>query len=160
MAERLDVAFMRAEPKFPELEYISIATEPFIVVMPSDHRLARQKEIDVKELAKETFIGMSDSAGPIRKIIEDFLKSKNLKIEPAHRIHNLAMAMSLIASTRGVSLLPIYAKNFLPWSVTSRPLKGKSPVIDLTVGYKKTNTSPVLETFLANIERLKKVSRA
>ena len=47
------------------------------------------------------------------------------------------MAMSLIASTGGVALLPAYAKNFLPWSVTSRPLEGEAPTIDLVVGYNK-----------------------
>jgi hypothetical protein len=39
--------------------------------------------------------------------------------------------MSLIASTRGVALLPAYAQNFMPWSVISRPLKGEAPTIDL-----------------------------
>jgi LysR family hca operon transcriptional activator len=66
------------------------------------------------------------------------------------------MAMSLIASTRGVALLPAYAENFLPWSVTSRPLAGKAPTIELVVGYKRTNTSPILALFLSRIDRIKK----
>jgi hypothetical protein len=37
------------------------------------------------------------------------------------------MAMSVVASTRGVALLPEYARNFLTWSVTSRPLEGETP---------------------------------
>ena len=48
---------------------------------------------------------------------------------------DLAMAMSLVASTRGIALLPAYAKNFLPWSVVSRPLEGVAPTIDLVIGY-------------------------
>ena len=40
------------------------------------------------------------------------------------------MAMSLIASIRGVALLPAYAEKFLPWSVTSRPLKGEPGLQD------------------------------
>ena len=34
---------------------------------------------------------------------------------------SMAKAMSLVASTRGVALMPAYAKNLLPWSVVSRP---------------------------------------
>jgi LysR family hca operon transcriptional activator len=64
------------------------------------------------------------------------------------------MAMSLIASTRGVALLPSYAQNFLPWSVTSRPLKGDKPTIDLVLGYKKSNESPVLKLLLSRLEEL------
>ena len=154
--DRLDLAFMRAEPGWSELDYIPVATEPFVVIMPSDHRLAAQTEIDVLELAHETFIGASDIAGPMRRAIETYLTANGLDIEPAHRIHNLTMAMSLIASTRGVAILPIYAVNFLPWSVTSRPLKGTPPTLELVVGFKRANTSKVLEGFLARVDQLKK----
>jgi LysR family hca operon transcriptional activator len=64
------------------------------------------------------------------------------------------MAVSLIASTGGVALLPAYAKNFLPRSVVSRPLKGKAPTIDLVIGYHKANTSPTLKRFLSRADEL------
>jgi LysR family hca operon transcriptional activator len=73
-----------------------------------------------------------------------------------HTVDNLAMAMSLTASTGGVALLPAYAKNFLPRSVTSRPLDGEAPTIDLVIGYNKTNTSPILRLFLSRVDQLKK----
>ena len=38
---------------------------------------------------------------------------------------HLSMGMSLIASTRGVGLLPVYAEKFLASSLRSRPLKGR-----------------------------------
>jgi hypothetical protein len=38
----------------------------------------------------------------------------------------MAMAISLVASTRGLALMPAYAKNLLPWSVVSRPLEGQA----------------------------------
>ena len=64
------------------------------------------------------------------------------------------MAMSLIASTRGVALLPAYAQNFLPWSVISRPIKGDAPTIDLVIGYNKANASPTLKLFLSRVDEL------
>src|SRR5438874_13096063 len=63
-------------------------------------------------------------------------------------------AMSLVASTRGLALMPAYAKNLLPWSVVSRPLEGEAPTIDLAVGYSKANTSPILKLFLSRIDDL------
>jgi hypothetical protein len=62
------------------------------------------------------------------------------------------------ASTRGVGLLPAYAQNFLPRSVTSRPLKGDTPTIDLVLGYKKLNQSPILKLLLSRLDEL--VARA
>ena len=55
-----------------------------------------------------------------------------------------------------MALLPAYAKNFLPWAVTSRPLEGEPPTIDLVIGYNKTNTSPILGLFLSRVDQLKK----
>jgi DNA-binding transcriptional LysR family regulator len=60
----------------------------------------------------------------------------------------------LVASTRGLALMPAYAKNLLPPSVVSRPLEGEAPTIDIAVGYSKSNTSPVLELFLSRIDEL------
>jgi LysR family transcriptional regulator, hca operon transcriptional activator len=70
-------------------------------------------------------------------------------------VDNLAMAMSLIASTRG-ALLTAYAKSFLPRSVTSRPLGGEAPTIDLVISYNKANTSSILGLFLSRVDSLQK----
>jgi LysR family transcriptional regulator, hca operon transcriptional activator len=154
MRGKLDVAFLRAEQNTPDLEYIVVAREPFVVIMPSDHPLAQSQDVDVKDLAGELFIGASEIATPMRTAIEDYLRASEVNLVPTHFIHNLTMAMSLVASTRGVALLPMYAENFLPWSVTSRPLRGTPPTIDLVIGYNKTNTSPLLKLFLSRVDGL------
>jgi LysR family transcriptional regulator, hca operon transcriptional activator len=156
MRGKLDLAFMRPEAQIPELEYRVVVKEPLIVAMPSDHRLASQDTVALEDIVGETFIGMSNTAPALRVVIEDYLERMGVALKSAHRVDNLAMAMSLIASTRGVALLPSYAKNFLPWAVTSRPLAGEAPTIDLVVGYNKTNTSPILKLFLSRLDQLGK----
>ncbi len=151
---KLDLAFLRPEPDMPDLEYRVVATETLVVVLPSDHRLAAREAIAIQDLAEETFLGMSDTAPTLRAVIDDYLKRSGMDLRPAHEIDNLGMAMSLVASTRGVALLPAYAKNFLPWSVTSRPLAGVAPTIDLVIGYSKANASPTLKLFLSRLDQL------
>ena len=152
---KLDLAFMRAEAGMPDLDYKVIIKEPLFVALPSDHRLASQDTVALQDIAGETFIGMSNTGPTLRAIIDEYLERSGLNLQQAHRVDNLAMAMSLIASTRGVALLPAYAKNFLPWAVTSRPLRGEPPTIDLVVGYSKANTSPILKLFLSRLEELR-----
>ena len=96
---------------------------------------------------------MGDQAPVLRSIIEDYIRRSGLDLEPAHRGEYLSMAVSLVASTRGVALLPDYARNFLTLSVVSRPLAGEAPSIDLVLGYHKANNSPLLKTFLSRVER-------
>ena len=151
---KVDAAFLRREESAPELAYELLVKEPLVVVLPSDHRLAAVGSIDVQDIVGETFLTVSDTAPVLRVVIDDYLKRSGINIKPSHEVDNLAMAMSLIASTRGVALLPAYAQNFLPWSVTSRPLKGEVPTIDLVLGYNKANQSPILKLLLSRLDEL------
>jgi LysR family transcriptional regulator, hca operon transcriptional activator len=154
MRGRLDLAFMRPERNMPDLAYKLVMREPLLVVLSSDHRLASHKAVAIQDVANETFIGMSKTAPSLQAIIDTYLRSSGVDIRAAHEADNLAMAISLVASTRGAALLPDYARNFLPRSVISRPLKGEPPTIDLVIGYHKVNTSPVLRLFLARSDAL------
>lgn len=48
-----------------------------------------------------------------------------LDIKLDHGVDNMAMAMSLVASTGGVALMSAYARNLLAPSVVSRSLEGE-----------------------------------
>jgi LysR family hca operon transcriptional activator len=154
MRGKLDLAFLRPEPDAVDLTYKTVTKEPLVVVMPSDHRLASHEAIRVHQIVGETYVGISRTAPVLRALIAQYLKRCGIDIAPAHEADNLAMAMSLVASTRAVALLPAYAQNFLPWSVVSRPLAGDVPTIDLVIGYSNANTSPILKLFLSRTDEL------
>lgn len=154
MRGRLDVAFLRVEPTF-DLVYEVVDHEPLIVLMPSDHHLTSREAIHPRELVAETFIGGSNKAQVLRAVTEEYLRRCGLDIKLDHGVDNLAMAISLVASTRGLALMPAYAKNLLPWSVVSRPLEGEAPTIDLAVGYSKANSSPILKLFLSRLAEIR-----
>ena len=105
-----------------------------MVILPSDHRLAAIKAISPRDLVGETFVAVSSTAPVLRVVIDTYLKWSGANSKPAHEAGHLTIGMSLIASTRGVGLLPDYAQTFLPSSVTSRPLKGEAPTIELVLG--------------------------
>jgi LysR family hca operon transcriptional activator len=155
---KIDAAVLRRERGVPELAFRLLVKEPLLVVLPSDHRLAALKAISPRDLVGETFVTVSDTAPVLRVVIDNYLKRSGINITPAHEADHLAMGMSLIASTRGVGLLPAYALNFLPSSVTSRPLKGDTPTVELVLGYRKSNESPILKLLLSRLDEL--VARA
>jgi LysR family hca operon transcriptional activator len=97
---------------------------------------------------------VSHTAPVLRAVIDDYLKRSGINITPAHQADHVTMGISLIISTRGVGLLPAYAQNLLPSSVTSRPLKGIAPTVDLVLGYRKSNQSPILKLLLSKLDKL------
>ncbi|PYT51412.1 MAG: transcriptional regulator [Acidobacteria bacterium] len=151
---KIDAAFLRRERGVPELAFRLLVKEPLVVILPGDHRLAALKAVSPRDLVGETFVAVSNTAPVLRVVIDNYLKRSGVNITPQHEVDHIAMAMSLIASTRGVALLPAYVQNFLPSSVTSRPLKGDTPTIDLVLGYKKSNESPILKLLLSRLDEL------
>jgi LysR family hca operon transcriptional activator len=151
---KIDAAFLRREKGVPELTYRVLVKEALVVILPSDHRLAALKAISPRDLVGETFVTVSDTAPVLRAVIGNYLKRSGVNIKPAHEADHLSMGMSLIASTGGVGLLPAYAQNFLPSSVTSRPLKGDTPTIELVLGYQKSNKSSILKLLLSRLDEL------
>jgi LysR family hca operon transcriptional activator len=157
----IDVAFLRREDGTDELVFRTLIEEQFKVFLPSKHPLAAKKAITLQEIACERFISVSGTALSIsgrqpalRRTIDRFLHENGIEIKPSYEVDNLGGVMSLITSTGGVALLPQYAKTFLPDTVTVRPLDGLGPQIDLSIGYRKANSSPILKLFLSRVDAL------
>jgi LysR family hca operon transcriptional activator len=151
---KIDAAVLRRERGLPDLAFRLLIKEPLMVILPSDHRLAALKAISPRDLVGETFVIVSNTAPVLRVVIDKYLKRSGVDITPAHEADHLAMGISLMASTRGVGVLPAYIQNFLPSSLTSRPLKGETPTVDLVLGYRKSNQSPILKLLLSRLDEL------
>ncbi len=155
---RLDVAFLRAEPGF-DLDYTTVAREPLVVLMPSDHELASHASIRPQELVGQPFVAMANKARALRAVIDAYLEREGVVLPPTQGVDNPAMVMSLVASTRGLALMPAYVENLLPWSVVSRPLAGDVPTVDLVLGYSRANSSPILKRFLSRLGELSQLGQ-
>jgi LysR family transcriptional regulator, hca operon transcriptional activator len=153
---KIDLAFMRPEKQAPGLKFRPLRKDPLILLMPRDHALAARSSIRPQDIAGEVFIGVSAIRAPtLRAVVESYAKRSGVTLKPEHQAENLAMAISLVASTGGVCLLPLYAQNLLPKTVVSRPIQGAPPMVDLVIGYNEANTSPLLKSLLSKVDALK-----
>jgi LysR family transcriptional regulator, hca operon transcriptional activator len=151
---KLDVAFIRRQAGMPELEFLPMTQEKLTVVPRADHRLVSHDVIEPRDLVGETFITVSTTAPTLRLIIDEYIRRAGLQITPNHEADNLSMAMSSVASTRSVALLPIFARTFFPAQVSGRPLLGFELTIDLRLSYHRANTSQLLTLFLSQLTHL------
>src|SRR5882757_7803042 len=151
---KIDLAFLRPEKQASGLKFKLLRKDPLIVLMPRDHALAARSSIRPKDIAGQTFVGVSPIRAPTTwAAINDYLKP--LGVKPDHQAENLAMGISLVASTGGIGLLPLYSQNLLPKTVVSRPIRGAPPTVDLVIGYNEANTSPLLKFILTKVDDLK-----
>ena len=156
MRGKIDLAFLRHEKNAPGILFTRLIDEPLIVLMPADHRLAKRDTITAADIAGEQLIGVPYDKSPALRAVTDAYGTRlGIDLTPDHEVDNLSMAISLAASTGGIALMPLYARNLLPASVVSRPLAGVPPTIDLSLGYNEANKSPLLKTIISRIGDLK-----
>src|SRR5215469_2688033 len=150
---QIDAALLRREEGRPDLAYETLLSLPFVVYLAKGHRLAAFQEIDPQDLVGETFIIAANTGPVLRRTVEDYLNRSGVKITATHEVDHPGRALSLVSSG-GVMIVPTYLQNFLPDSVTKRPLKGDPPTIDLVLGYKKSNQSPILKFLISRLDEL------
>jgi LysR family transcriptional regulator, hca operon transcriptional activator len=157
MRRRLDAAFIRPEEHMEDLAYRRVRTDPLVFVFPSDHRLASQTAIAPHEIANETFYLPSKAAPAVRRAVLEYFSHAGIDLKLDGEVHNVVHAISMITSTRAVMLLPAYTKRYLPGSITTRPVQGEAPTLDLILAYHKANNSPILRLLLSQVGRLSEI---
>src|ERR1700722_15196377 len=148
MKGAVGAGFLRRERGVPGLAFRTLVQEPLLVVLPSDHRLAKRKAISPAELVGETFVGVSHTAPVLRGIIDDYLKRSRVNITPDHETEHVVMGVSLVASTGGVALSAA-PDIFGAFAAPAGRGKRRTPTVELVLGYKKSNESPILNLLLS-----------
>jgi LysR family hca operon transcriptional activator len=154
MRRKLDAAFMRSEEHMEDIACKRVRTDPLVFVFPCEHRLASQTAVAPQDIVSETFYFPSKSAPAVRRTVVEYLSRAGIELKAEHEVHNVVHAISMITSTRGVMLLPAYTKRYLPESITTRPVKGEAPTLDLVIAYHKANKSPILKALLSSVGKL------
>lgn len=105
---RLDFALAALGPEHWDIESIPLFEEPFFLVCPQGHRLARRARVAWGELAKEPLI----SIGPLsenRRIVEAALRRAKVTAHWRVEVRHLSTAVALVASGAGLTALPASA---------------------------------------------------
>ena len=135
MRGKLDVAFLRPETQTIGLTFRSLTKEPLIAVLPADHRLTARKRIAPQDLAREIYVSSARLSPVLKSVIADYAAAIGITLKASTKARTSPTAMSLVASTGGVTLIPLYAQNVLTPNVVARALEGTAPTIDLMLGY-------------------------
>jgi DNA-binding transcriptional LysR family regulator len=158
---KLDVGLVR--PPVPGAESLSfqvVFREPFVVVLPQNHPLAKQGSLSIHDLAQESFLMVPRSLGPgfydqiIRLCAQSGFAPKVL-LETS----STQTIVSLIAGGMGVSLVPRSIQNLRRTGVVYRPLKPPTPKTELAVMWRPEDSSPALSLFLGIIREVAKASK-
>jgi LysR family hydrogen peroxide-inducible transcriptional activator len=104
-AGEIDLAFLDEAGLGPGLRAHTLFSEPLLVAVPQDHRLAGRGAIAVEALADEPLIVMKSGHG-YRKIVLDFLTARGLSPRIVYESSGIDTVQALVEAGLGVSLVP------------------------------------------------------
>jgi len=119
-----DLALTARGPGLAGLQHRLLFRDPFVVVCPRAHPLARRKSVDIASLKGQRFIRLIRS-GSIAQHLEQALREVEL-VDTGLEVEQVATLAGLVANELGISIVPGCALAYFdPERVAAVPIQGE-----------------------------------
>jgi DNA-binding transcriptional LysR family regulator len=132
-AGEVDIAVVWEAPGEPhvsdedEFERVFLADDPYRIVVPPRHRLARRKEIDLADLAGESFIGPPhDVSAAYRTMMDRLCGEAGFTPEVRYVVRDVTVGRAIVAAGLSVAFITDIAVDQPRQDVAVRPVRGLS----------------------------------
>ena len=148
-AGSLDIGFLRLPiPAHSGLEVVTVHREPFVLVVPSSHKLAKRKRIRLREASGEDFVMYERAYAPgFHDLIFGMLRDAGIIPNVRQTAGEMPMLISLVDSGMGVAIMPASAVKRSVASVVACEIADKIPMSEIGIAVQKANRAPVLDNF-------------
>ena len=147
----INIGFMRGPIDDTEIASETALCEKLVVVLPSNHPLARLKRVPVASLAKLPMLEVARHVAPaLHDAAVEIAARAGVKFKPTLAAENVLASLSEVASGLGFCLLPDNVRQILPPNVVARPLDcDPEPEFPLLVAHRKDERLPAVAFFLS-----------
>lgn len=151
-SNRAQLAFGSETAGLLDLERSLLWSFPFRVILPADHRLAGQAEINLRDLEAETLFTPPQRGGSAGGD-EALAVCRDLALTPADvrqvpEVADVEAILGLVACGLGFSILPAPYETFYLPSVTFKPIAGCRRRIHISAFWRRGETNPLVANFL------------
>jgi DNA-binding transcriptional LysR family regulator len=157
---RLDAGFVNFMPKAdPELDQLAVAVHHVELAVPNRHPLTKQKKLRLRELTDAAFVWFPRRANPafydrlMHECYRGGLKSPRIVQEGL----NEATILSLVSTGLGVGWVLGSARWRCPGTVAILPVVDLNVPLQVTLAWRRDNTSPLLARFIGEVQHLPEV---
>jgi len=151
-----EVVIIAKAEDVPGIWFIPFSEEEMVVVVASDHPLAKKEAIFFKELADEPFI-MKDKGSGTRKLVDRLFEQADCTPNILMEVSNSEFIKQLVHRGDGVSFLvqEAVAAEIAKGKLAAVPLKGNKLYLDVSIAYLENQIlSPPAMAFLDILEKL------
>jgi DNA-binding transcriptional LysR family regulator len=150
LSGQIDVGFTRRlEPEFrAELRSELIQQDPIVAVLPKDHPAAASGIVDLRDLAKESFVVASRDTSPalFDKVIE-LCSEAGFSPRIASICTVWSSVVMMVQAGEGVALLPLNRQQYRNRELSFSPLKQKNAFIEFVMSWAPRHDNPLNRSF-------------
>jgi DNA-binding transcriptional LysR family regulator len=145
----LDIGFLRLPiGEHSALETLTVHREPFVVVAPRSHKLAKKRRVRLREVCGENFVMYERAYAPgFHDLILGMLRDAGIVPYVSQTAAEIATVMSLVDAQMGIAILPASAVKYNVASVVACDIAGDLPMSEIALVCDKGVRTPVADNF-------------
>jgi len=135
----------RETPEPDGFERHFLADDPYRMVLPPGHRLARRRELRLADLAGERFNGPPAGSSPdYRSMLDRLCAEAGFTPDVAYVVRDVSVGRAFVAAGVSVALMPRLAIQEPHPDVVVRPVRGLDPVRSLHATWLRGRRHPAI----------------
>lgn len=122
-AGQVEFALTAANPAYADLDYLPLASDGFVLLIPAAHELAQDRSmLSWRDIAGQSHVSMPLPSS-VRQYADAAFLEHRIRFEPRFELEHLVSIKALVAAGLGVAALPELAANVGPdMGIVRRPL--------------------------------------
>jgi len=145
----LDIGFLRLPiGGHSDLEVVTVHREPFALVVPSSHKLAKRKRVRLREASGQDFVMYERTHAPgFHDLIFGMLRDAGVIPNVCQTAGEMPTLISLVDSGMGVAILPASTVKRSIASVVACEISDKIPMSEIGIAVRRGERAPVVDNF-------------
>jgi DNA-binding transcriptional LysR family regulator len=147
----LDIGFLRLPiGEHPELEIVVIHREPFVVVVPRSHKLAKRRKVRLRELSGQDFVMYERAYAPgFHDLLFGILRNAGVVPNISQTAGQMPTLISLVDAGMGISILPASAVRHSGASVVACEIADPIPMSEIGIAINRGNRTAIIDNFIS-----------
>jgi DNA-binding transcriptional LysR family regulator len=145
----LDIGFLRLPiGGHSALDVVTVHREPFVLVVPSSHKLAKRKKVRLREVAGEDFVMYERTWAPgFHDLMFGILRDAGIVPNVTQTVGEVPTLISLVHSRMGITIAPLSVVKHSAASVVACNIVDRIPMSEIGMAVRRGTRSPVVDNF-------------
>ena len=145
----VDISFMRPGTDSEDITTEVLVTEPFVIAVPASHPFATEDSLSLRDCAAERFVMYTPHLAPdFHDMILRMCATAGFTPRVALEVGQVYTCLGLVSSGIGLAFVPSSVQRIHLDHVVYKPLRSRSLPVEVMLGWRRTNTSPLIGAFV------------